>query len=126
MSSIVYNMDCIDGMKQYPDKYFDLAIVDPPYGAGFTEGGGCTGWFTKYREDQQKRGGEQSYWNRFGERFDRYKQPTKSGGGIPRTNFHGKKKYEHPQTGSEHEEERQMGQAGLEQRQKNHFVGCGA
>ena len=57
MSSIVYNMDCMEGMKQYPDKYFDLAIVDPPYGAGFTEGGGCTGWFTKYREDQQKRGG---------------------------------------------------------------------
>ena len=30
----VYNMDCISGMKQYPDKYFDLAIVDPPYGIG--------------------------------------------------------------------------------------------
>ena len=29
--SEVYNMDCISGMKQYPDKYFDLAIVDPPY-----------------------------------------------------------------------------------------------
>ena len=27
-----YNMDCMDGMKQFPDKYFDLAIVDPPYG----------------------------------------------------------------------------------------------
>ena len=27
-----YNMDCVDGMKQFPDKYFDLAIVDPPYG----------------------------------------------------------------------------------------------
>ena len=26
------NMDCMEGMKQYPDKYFDLAIVDPPYG----------------------------------------------------------------------------------------------
>jgi len=25
-------MDCIEGMKQFPDKYFDLAIVDPPYG----------------------------------------------------------------------------------------------
>lgn len=25
-------MDCMEGMKQYPDKYFDLAIVDPPYG----------------------------------------------------------------------------------------------
>ena len=24
-------MDCIEGMKQYPDKFFDLAIVDPPY-----------------------------------------------------------------------------------------------
>ena len=27
-----YNMDCVEGMKQFPDKYFDLAIVDPPYG----------------------------------------------------------------------------------------------
>lgn len=27
-----YNMDCMDGMRQFPDKYFDLAIVDPPYG----------------------------------------------------------------------------------------------
>ena len=33
--SEVFNMDCIEGMKQYPDKYFDLAIVDPPYGIGF-------------------------------------------------------------------------------------------
>lgn len=29
-----YNMDCMDGMKQFPDKYFDLAICDPPYGIG--------------------------------------------------------------------------------------------
>jgi len=27
-----YNMDCMEGMKEVPDKYFDLAIVDPPYG----------------------------------------------------------------------------------------------
>lgn len=27
-----YNMDCMEGMKQFPDNYFDLAIVDPPYG----------------------------------------------------------------------------------------------
>ena len=25
-------MDCMQGMKGFPDKYFDLAIVDPPYG----------------------------------------------------------------------------------------------
>ena len=27
-----YNMDCMEGMRQFPDKFFDLAIVDPPYG----------------------------------------------------------------------------------------------
>lgn len=27
-----YNMDCMEAMKQFPDKFFDLAIVDPPYG----------------------------------------------------------------------------------------------
>jgi len=28
----VYNMDCMEGMAQIPDGYFELAIVDPPYG----------------------------------------------------------------------------------------------
>lgn len=32
--STVYLMDCIEGMKQFPDKFFDLAVVDPPYGIG--------------------------------------------------------------------------------------------
>lgn len=27
-------MDCMEGMKEFPDKYFDLAIVDPNYGIG--------------------------------------------------------------------------------------------
>ena len=27
-----YNEDCMAGMARYPDKHFDLAIVDPPYG----------------------------------------------------------------------------------------------
>jgi len=31
MKSIVYNEDCMVGMARYPDKYFDLAIVDVPY-----------------------------------------------------------------------------------------------
>jgi len=30
--SEVYNIDCIEYMKQFPDKHFDLAVVDPPYG----------------------------------------------------------------------------------------------
>lgn len=32
--SEVFNEDCMIGMRRYPDKYFDLAIVDPPYGGG--------------------------------------------------------------------------------------------
>lgn len=27
-----HNMDCMQGMKDFPDKYFNLAIVDPVYG----------------------------------------------------------------------------------------------
>ena len=34
--SEVYNEDCMIGMSRYPDKYFDLAIVDPPYGIGIS------------------------------------------------------------------------------------------
>lgn len=32
MRSAVFNEDCIAVMKRYPDKFFNLAIVDPPYG----------------------------------------------------------------------------------------------
>ena len=30
--SAVFNMDCMQLMKDTPDKFFNLAIVDPPYG----------------------------------------------------------------------------------------------
>lgn len=30
----VFNEDCMEVMKRYPDNYFDLAVVDPPYGIG--------------------------------------------------------------------------------------------
>ena len=30
----LYNMDCMEAMKDMPDNAFDLAIVDPPYGLG--------------------------------------------------------------------------------------------
>lgn len=56
-----YNMDCMDAMRQFPDGFFDLAIVDPPYGDG---------------------GGQFAGTERFGERFDRYRHPENRGGGI--------------------------------------------
>lgn len=34
--SEVFNEDCMDVMSRYPDKYFDLAVVDPPYGINAT------------------------------------------------------------------------------------------
>lgn len=30
----LYNQDCMAAMREMPDKAFDLAIVDPPYGIG--------------------------------------------------------------------------------------------
>lgn len=35
--SEVFNEDCMIGMRRYPDKYFDLAVVDPPYGIGISK-----------------------------------------------------------------------------------------
>jgi site-specific DNA-methyltransferase (adenine-specific) len=32
--SEAFNEDCMVGMARYPDKFFDLAIADPPYGIG--------------------------------------------------------------------------------------------
>ena len=56
--SAFINCDCMEAMRRFPDNYFDLAIVDPPYGDG---------------------GGTFASGTRFGERFDRYKS-----GGVAR------------------------------------------
>lgn len=32
MVSEAVNMDCMEYMRQFPDKFFELACVDPPYG----------------------------------------------------------------------------------------------
>ena len=61
-----YNMDCMEGMKQFPDGYFDLAIVDPPYGIGvmsmnYTKSGAVRthGYAAAQRRDYRK----QSEWD---------------------------------------------------------------
>lgn len=38
----ILNIDCMEYMKGVPDKFFDLAIVDPPYGIGMGAGAGNT------------------------------------------------------------------------------------
>jgi len=37
--SVVYNEDCVEGLKRFSDKYFDLAVVDPPYGINMAKTG---------------------------------------------------------------------------------------
>jgi len=34
LSAGFYNMDCMDAMREFPDKFFELAIIDVPYGIG--------------------------------------------------------------------------------------------
>ena len=54
-----FNEDCMVGMARYPDKHFDLAIVDPPYGIGvgtmaYTNGVKVVGNALAKRKDYRK------------------------------------------------------------------------
>lgn len=56
-------MDCMEGMKEFPDKFFDLAVVDPPYGVGvmtmnYTKSGAVRnhGYTAANRRDYRKKG----------------------------------------------------------------------
>lgn len=51
--SVVYNEDCVEGLKRFSDNHFDLAIVDPPYGLGkrTTDGGSKKNTQTKFMDD---------------------------------------------------------------------------
>lgn len=47
------NEDCMDLMSRYPDKYFQLAIVDPPYGIGASEMTGGAGKNKKWSKGKK-------------------------------------------------------------------------
>ena len=67
MISDVRNMDCMEFMKQFPDKFFDLAVVDPPYGINMD--GGVIGISRKAKntayaiKDWDKAAPEKSYFD---------------------------------------------------------------
>ena len=70
--SETYNIDCMEYMRTLPDKAFDLAVVDPPYG------GGCSQAVQVERERERGlQGGNADQWlhrkrSRFGGWFDKY------------------------------------------------------
>ena len=62
--NIAYNMDCLEAMKQMPDKYFDLAVVDPPYGIGMDGGNvGYKGFNNFTKKDWDKTTPEKVYFD---------------------------------------------------------------
>lgn len=113
--NIAYRMDCMEYMRGLPDNAFDLAVVDPPYGDGNSQS------VHAERERERERGRTATTdsaaggtatkkYNRFGQRFDRYKNPA--GGGITgRTNT----TWDNPDRGN----------LGQQVRQKNYSVGHG-
>ena len=63
-------MDCMELMRGYPDGYFELACVDPPYGLGLrtVEGGSKKNTQTKFIDDLKKKRWDsdvptQNYWD---------------------------------------------------------------
>ena len=65
MLNQVFNCDCMDYMRTLPDKYFDLAIVDPPYGINAPKmamGSGFSGG--KYNSKKRLNGGSGKLKNR--------------------------------------------------------------
>lgn len=35
--SHAFNMDCMEALKEFPDKFFQIACVDPPYGGACSQ-----------------------------------------------------------------------------------------
>ena len=61
--NVAYNRDCMEAMREFPDKFFDLAVVDPPYGIGvmsmnYTKSGAIRthGYAAAKRRDYRKQG----------------------------------------------------------------------
>ncbi|MCK6381863.1 MAG: hypothetical protein L6Q54_11550 [Leptospiraceae bacterium] len=57
-----YNIDCIEFMKTKPDKHYDLAIVDPPYGINFAKTHTGKGWTVRESKDWDKEIPPPEYW----------------------------------------------------------------
>jgi site-specific DNA-methyltransferase (adenine-specific) len=60
----LFNADCMEIMAKYPDKYFDIAIVDPPYGISVDNDKKGNFVMTKHKsKNWDNATPEKSYWN---------------------------------------------------------------
>lgn len=55
--SEAHNIDCMEYMRTIPDGYFDLAVVDPPYGGANSDVGGRRfgSWLDRYKTSNENR-----------------------------------------------------------------------
>ena len=56
MTNVAYNIDCMEYMQTVPDLFFDLAVVDPPYGIRINENIGR-------RKGDKPSGRKKAYWD---------------------------------------------------------------
>lgn len=61
--SEVFNNDCMEGMKRYPDKFFDLAVVDVPYGINRGEKFGGKNWKKHVKKDWDIKTPDEKYFD---------------------------------------------------------------
>lgn len=97
--SEVYNMDCMEYMKGIPDKFFDLAIVDPQYGIDIMHKGGMPkhlGFKQYKRKDWDKKPQEKVFYARNTLKYCEMKLNKKTERLIKRRAAELKKLYETP------------------------------
>lgn len=59
-----FNTDCVSFMKSKPDKFYNLAIIDPPYGINFAKQHTGKGWTIRESKDWDKGIPPPEYWER--------------------------------------------------------------
>lgn len=76
--SQVFNCDCMDFMRTLPDKFFDLAIVDPPYFSGperrqfYGQANSKIGVKRVYKKSNHWQLPDMNYWNELNRIANRY------------------------------------------------------
>lgn len=58
----IINADCLDILKQLPDKCIDLVLTDPPYGIGIDGQKQCECKNPKHNRKEHQREKEFDYW----------------------------------------------------------------
>lgn len=59
----IYNCDNMELLKQTPDNYYQLAIVDPPYGINFAKTHTGNGWVVRESKEWDKSTPSPEYYN---------------------------------------------------------------